>query len=126
MLTVQTLGQLLLAMAAMSGSTGMLVVAAAVAGCGGGAFHPLVASLVRDYFGHQNALEVRALVYSAKAFAGVLGVGVSAFVLTWWTYPSLFLAAGCVSLTAVIGIASLHRPGLSATLPGTSTRRLAG
>ncbi|WP_028933162.1 MFS transporter [Pseudonocardia spinosispora] len=125
-LMVQTLGQLLLAMAAMSGSTGMLVVASAVAGCGGGAFYPLVASLVRDYFGHQNALEVHALVYSAKAFAGVLGVGVTAFAMTWWTYPSLFLVAGCVSLTAVVGIASLQRPGLPATLPSHGAGRLAG
>jgi MFS family permease len=125
-LLVQGIGQLLLAMAASSGSAATLVLAAAVAGCGGGAFYPLVASLVGDYFGHQRALEVHALVYSAKAFAGVIGVGLAAFAVASWGFAPVFLLAGCVSFGAAAAILSLHRPGLPNTLPGLGTGRRAG
>jgi MFS family permease len=124
-LSVQGIGQLLLAIAASTGSPVMLVVAASVAGCGGGAFYPLVASLVRDYFGDHRALEVHAVVYSAKAFAGVLGVGLAALAVLAWGYPKVFLIAGCLSLGAVAGLASLRRPGLPRTLPEITSRRLA-
>jgi hypothetical protein len=64
----------------------MLVFATVFAGVGGGAFYPLFASLVREFFGDQSAgaRRTHAAVYSAKAFGGVVGVGTAAAVLPSW------------------------------------------
>jgi MFS family permease len=127
-LLVQATGQLLLAMASASSSPGLLIVAAAVAGAGGGGFYPLFASLARDYFGDRRALEVHAMVYSAKAFAGVLGIGLAAVAVTAWGYPMTFLVAAALSLVSAVAIARLQRPGLPNTLPRmpAGAPRLAG
>jgi len=126
-LLVQAAGQLLLAMAAASGSGGLLIVAAVVAGAGGGGFYPLFASLARDYFGDRRALEVHAMVYSAKAFAGILGIWLAAAAVSSWGYPVTFLLAAGVSLISSVAIARLQRPGLPNTLPRMSASpRLAG
>jgi predicted MFS family arabinose efflux permease len=102
-------------MAAASGSS--TVVAAVVAGTGGGGFYPLFASLARDYYGDRRAPEVHAMVYSAKAFAGVLGLALAAMAVGAWGYPMTFLVAGVVSLGSATAIAWLHRPGLPSRLP---------
>jgi MFS family permease len=106
----------------------LLIVAAAVAGAGGGGFYPLFASLARDYFGDRRALEVHAMVYSAKAFAGVLGIGLAAVAVTAWGYPMTFLVAAALSLVSAVAIARLQRPGLPNTLPRmpAGAPRLAG
>jgi MFS family permease len=116
-LLVQAGGQLLLALSASSGSSVLLVLGASVAGAGGGGFYPLFASLARDYFGDRRALEVHGMVYSAKAFAGVLGVGLAALAVTGWGYPVTFVVAGGVSIASAVAIARLQRPGLPSTLP---------
>ncbi|HEX4361783.1 MAG TPA: OFA family MFS transporter [Pseudonocardia sp.] len=126
-LLVQAAGQLLLAVAASSGSSALLLAAAVVAGAGGGGFYPLFASLARDYFGDRRAPEVHAMVYSAKAFAGVLGVGLAALAVTDWGYPVTFVVAGALSFVSAGAIARLQRPGLPSTLPSVhSGPRLAG
>ncbi|GAA5153976.1 OFA family MFS transporter [Pseudonocardia eucalypti] len=117
-LLVQTAAQLLLALAAGTGSAALLVVAAALAGLGGGAFYPLFASLVRDYFGERRALEVHAVVYSAKALGGLVGVGLAAVAVTAWGFPVVFLAAAGVVLVSAVATSALQRPGLPNTLPG--------
>src|ERR687896_1523880 len=116
-LLVQGLAQLLFALSATSGSTGALVVAAALAGLGGGGFYPIFASLAREYFGEQSALEVHGLVYSAKAAGGVLGIGLAALAVTTWGWAATFVGAAVVSLVAARATAALHRPGLPRTLP---------
>jgi MFS family permease len=116
-LLVQGVAQLLFALSAISGSTGTLVVAAAMAGLGGGGFYPIFASLAREYFGEQSALEVHGLVYSAKAAGGVLGVGLAALAVTTWGWAATFAGAALVSLVAARATAALHRPGLPRTLP---------
>jgi MFS family permease len=116
-LLVQAGGQLLLALSASSGSSVLLVLGAVVAGAGGGGFYPLFASLARDYFGDRRALEVHGMVYSAKAFAGILGVGLAALAVTDWGYPVTFVVAGGVSIASAVAIARLQRPGLPSTLP---------
>src|SRR3984893_1021857 len=55
------------------------VVFAALSGMAGGAFYPLFASLVADYFGERNAVRNFGVVYSAKLFGGIIGVGLHAF-----------------------------------------------
>ncbi len=116
-LLVQGVAQLLFALSAATGSTGALVVAAALAGLGGGGFYPIFASLAREYFGEQSALEVHGLVYSAKAAGGVLGVGLAALAVTTWGWAATFTGAAFVSLVAARATAALHRPGLPHTLP---------
>ena len=55
------------------------VLFAALSGLAGGAFYPLLASLVADYFGERNAVRNFGLVYSAKLFGGLIGIGLPAF-----------------------------------------------
>ena len=116
-LSVQGVAQLLFALSAVTGSTGALVVAAALAGLGGGGFYPIFASLAREYFGEQSALEVHGLVYSAKAAGGVLGVGLAALAVTTWGWAATFAGAAIVSLAAARATGLLQRPGLPRTLP---------
>lgn len=122
-LLVQALAQLLLAATAASGSTTLLALGAALAGVGGGAFYPLFAWLVRDFFGEQEALEVHSLVYSAKAFGGLVGVGLAALAVTGWGFVDTFLIAGGVALASAIGAGGLARPGLPVTLPTVRAAR---
>jgi MFS family permease len=112
-------GQIFFAGAATSGSTVLLVLSALVAGAGGGAFYPLFASLAREYFGERSAVETHAMVYSAKAFGGVLGVGLAALVVPGWSFGALFLVAGAVALGSAALCARLRQPGRVPVLPGT-------
>lgn len=116
-LGVLAAGQLLLAVAVGTGSTGILAVACVVAGLGGGGFYPLLAGLAREYFGEDSAVEVHGLVYSAKAGSGVLGVGLGALTVATWGAPAAFVLAGVLALGAAWGATTLRRPGLPRTLP---------
>jgi MFS family permease len=116
-LVVQAIGQLLFAVSAGTGSTAALVIAAALAGLGGGSFYPLFASIAREYFGEQSALEVHGVVYSAKAVGGVLGVGLAALSVTSWGWAATFIVAAIVSLGSGWATGLLQRPGLPSTLP---------
>jgi MFS family permease len=117
LLVVLGTGQLLFALSATTGSTGALVVGAVLAGVGGGGFYPLFASLAREYFGEESALEVHGLVYSAKAAGGVLGLGLATLAVTSWGWAAAFAAAAVVSLASAGATGALHRPGLPSTLP---------
>jgi MFS family permease len=119
------LGQLCLASAASTGSVPMLVFATALAGIGGGAFYPLFASLVREYFGDQSAgaRRTHAAVYSAKAFGGVLGVGVAAAVLPSWGYVTVLLLACALAVASAALCVKLRQPGRF--LPGLPPQRVA-
>ena len=115
-LGVLAAGQVVLAVAVGTGSAVALVVAAVVAGLGGGGFYPLMAALVREYFGEQSAAEVHGLVYSAKAGSGVLGVGLGTLTVAAWGATTAFLLAGVVALGAAWLTTTLRRPGLPQTL----------
>ncbi|MFD2354481.1 hypothetical protein ACFSTC_42190 [Nonomuraea ferruginea] len=93
----------------------LLWLGAIAAGLGGGAFYPLVASLVREFFGERQTCEIHAVVYSAKAVAGVLGVAMAAYALTA-PATALLLAAGLAALPALAST-RLRTPGLPATIP---------
>jgi MFS family permease len=88
------------------------VVFAAVSGLAGGAFYPLFASLVADYFGERDAVRNFGLVYSAKLFGAVIGVGVPALLVSSHGLMIAFLAAGLISVCAAVTTGLLHRPGL--------------
>jgi MFS family permease len=121
-LAVLGLGQLCLAAAATSGSVVILLVAALLAGVGGGAFYPLFASLAREYFGDQSpgARQTHAAVYSAKAFGGVLGVGVAAVVVPSIGLPVVYLVACGLALASGALCWKLRQPGRF--LPGVPVR----
>lgn len=84
---------------------------AALSGLAGGAFYPLLASLVADYFGERNAVRNFGLVYSAKLFGGLIGIGLPAFVVSSPALMHVFVAAGVISLCAAVTTRLLHQPG---------------
>ncbi|MGV9377644.1 hypothetical protein ACWDRB_17600 [Nonomuraea sp. NPDC003707] len=88
---------------------------AVAAGLGGGAFYPLLASLVREFFGVERAGEIHAVVYSAKALAGA-GAAALALLALSTPVPALAVAAALAALPA-LAIPRLRIPGLPATIP---------
>lgn len=109
-LSVLALAQLALAASAADRSVPLLLTAAVLAGAGG-ACYPLVASLVREYFGDRRHGEIHAVVYSAKAIGGLLGVGVAALTATTWGYPALFLLGSALALVSAVLSRRLRQPG---------------
>lgn len=84
-------------------------------GFGGGAFYPLFASLVPDYFGENNNASNYGLVYSAKLVGGVGGGGLAAGVVSAWGYNGAYILAGCSALAAALLTLFLRQPGRSRT-----------
>ncbi|SEF72114.1 hypothetical protein SAMN05444920_101465 [Nonomuraea solani] len=85
------------------------------AGLGGGAFYPLVASLVREFFGTEGAGEIHAVVYSAKALAGVAAVALALVALN--APGTALLAAAALAALPALATPRLRIPGLPATIP---------
>lgn len=114
---------LLAAAAAVAAADTVAVVAAVPAGLGGGAIYPLIAALVREYFGEDRVHGIHGLVYTAKAVAGPAGVGLALLAL-----PALpgsagtpvFVAATIIAAATALLCATLRRPGVPATLPAPS------
>jgi MFS family permease len=113
-LLLEGCAQLGLVYSASVGQTAAFVVFAALSGMAGGAFYPLFASLVADYFGERNAVRNFGMVYSAKLFGGIIGVGLPTLVIGSDGLTLLFVAAGLLSLCAAIMTRLLHRPGYPA------------
>lgn len=111
-LLVEGCAQLGLVASASVASSVAFVVFAALCGLAGGTFYPLVASLVADYFGEPNAPRNFGLVYSAKMFGGIIGVGLPALLVMTQHLITAFLVAGLLSLCAAAMSRRLHRPGL--------------
>ena len=110
-LLLEGCAQLGLVYSASVGQPAAFVAFAALSGMAGGAFYPLFASLVADYFGERNAVRNFGVVYSAKLFGGIIGVGVPALVVVSDGLTLLFVAAGLLSLCAAVMTRLLHRPG---------------
>jgi MFS family permease len=104
--------QLGLVYSASIGQPAAFVAFAALSGLAGGAFYPLFASLVADYFGERDAVRNFGVVYSAKLFGAVIGVGVPALLVSSHGVMIAFLAAGLISMCAAVTTGLLHRPGL--------------
>ncbi|MEV4108572.1 MFS transporter [Nonomuraea sp. NPDC049695] len=113
-LTSLAVGQLLLA-AAASGGEPLLWLGVVAAGVGGGAFYPLLASLVREFFGAERAGEIHAVVYSAKALAGVAAAALALLALSS-PVTALGVATALATLPA-LAAPRLRIPGLPATIP---------
>jgi MFS family permease len=81
-----------------------------VSGLGGGAFFPLFASLVPDYFGVNNNAQNYGLVYSAKLVSGLAG-GLGAAVIHAWGYNGAYTLAGWLGLASAAMTLLLRQPG---------------
>jgi MFS family permease len=80
-------------------------------GFGGGAFYPMFASLVPDYFGENNNASNYGLVYSSKLVGSVLGIGVGASVIDHWGYTGAYWIAGGSALLSAAVASFLRQPG---------------
>jgi MFS family permease len=87
------------------------MVFAFLTGFGGGAFYPLFAALVPDYFGENNNASNYGLVYSAKLIGGVGGGGLAAGVISAWGYTGAYVLAGCIALLSAVLTLFLRQPG---------------
>lgn len=110
-LTVEGCAQFGLALAGDTGSGWALVVASVFAGLGGGAFYAIFGNVVLEYFGDRSVLQNQAIVYSAKAVGGLVGIGVAALCLPWIGYTGVFVAAGVVGLGTAAMVSVLRQPG---------------
>ncbi|TKK89629.1 OFA family MFS transporter [Herbidospora galbida] len=123
-LALLALAQGLLAVAAAVAAASMVAVVAAVpAGLGGGAIYPLIAALVREYFGEDRVHGIHGLVYTAKAIAGPAGVGLAIVALPGLAAGAgapVFVAATLIAATTALLCTTLRRPGVPATLPAPS------
>jgi MFS family permease len=90
-------------------------------GFGGGAFYPLFASLVPDYFGENNNASNYGLVYSAKLIGGVGGGGVAAAVVNAWGYTGAYTLAGGIALLSAVLTLFLRQPGRDASKAAPAT-----
>ncbi|MGZ0147607.1 OFA family MFS transporter [Kribbella sp. WER1] len=87
------------------------VICAMFAGLGGGAFYAIMANLVLEFFGENSLLQNQAILYSAKAAGGLLGIGAAASVVTAIGYRPLFLVAGLLGVLTALSVRFLKQPG---------------
>lgn len=100
-----------LASSASAGSAVGFVAFAALSGLAGGTFYSLFINLVADYFGERSAVGNFGLVYSAKMFGGLIGVGLPALLIPFERLGMAFVAIGLICLCAAIAPRRLQRPG---------------
>ncbi|MGH3344788.1 MAG: OFA family MFS transporter [Carbonactinosporaceae bacterium] len=119
-LLVLGLAQLGLLVAGEQHNAPLFLAFAFLAGLGGGAFHPLFAGLVPDYFGEANNGVNFGVVYSAKLVSGLAGIGLAASVITATGYRGAYLVAGSLAIVGAALTRLLHQPGrprVAHTLP---------
>ncbi|GAA1360317.1 OFA family MFS transporter [Streptomyces beijiangensis] len=95
----------------------LFLVFAFVSGFAGGAFYPLFAALVPDYFGENNNASNYGMVYSAKLVSGLFGGGLGAMVVDSWGYDGAYAMAGGVSLVAATLSLLLRQPREERAVP---------
>lgn len=88
-----------------------LLIGAGVAGLGTSCCYSLLVGLVREYFGEDTAPLNFAVIYSAKALGGVLGVGLASLVVVSHGYPGPFLAAAVLGVAGAALGGRFNRPG---------------
>jgi MFS family permease len=82
-----------------------------VSGFGSGAFYPMFAALVPDYFGENHNATNYGLVYSAKLVSGLFGGGLGAIVIGAWSYTGAYTLAGVIGLASAAMAIFLRQPG---------------
>lgn len=97
--------------AGQAGHAWLFVGCALLAGLGGGAFYAIFAEVVLEYFGDRSLVQNQAVVYSAKAVGGLVGIGGAALGISQLGYASMFMGAGCLGLAAALAVRLLRQPG---------------
>ena len=110
-LLISAVGQFGVLYAGKTETLWLFMIFAFVNGFGGGAFYPLFAALVPDYFGENNNASNYGLVYSAKLVGGIGGGGLAAAVVVAWGYTGAYVLAGCIALLAAGLTLFLRQPG---------------
>jgi MFS family permease len=110
-LVIEGLAQFGVLWAGGMGNEPLFLFFALVSGFGGGAFYPMFAALVPDYFGENNNATNYGLVYSAKLVSGLFGGGLGAVVVGAWGYSGAYALAGVIALLAAAMTLMLHQPG---------------
>jgi MFS family permease len=100
-----------LVVAVESGAAAVFVVCAMFAGLSGGAFYAIMANLVLEFFGENSLLQNQAVLYSAKAVGGLVGIGVAASLVVAVGYRPLFLGAGLLGVLTALSVRLLKQPG---------------
>lgn len=100
-----------LVLAGESGAGWAFVLCAMFAGLSGGAFYAIMANLVLEFFGENSLLQNQAILYSAKAVGGLVGVGVTASLVATIGYRPVFLGAGLLGLLTALTVRLLKQPG---------------
>lgn len=80
-------------------------------GFGGGAFYPLYAAMVPDYFGENNNAQNYGLVYTAKLVGGVGGVGIAGELVQKFGYTGTYTLAGVIAFVSAALVMLLRQPG---------------
>lgn len=88
-----------------------LLIGSGVAGLGTSCCYSLLVGLVREYFGEGTAPLNFAVIYSAKALGGVIGVGLASLVVVSHGYPGPFLAAAALGVAGAALGGRFSRPG---------------
>ncbi|MBM9510599.1 OFA family MFS transporter [Actinacidiphila acididurans] len=94
-----------------AGNEPLFLAFAFLSGFGGGAFFPMFAALVPDYFGENNNASNYGLVYSAKLVSGLAGSGLGSMVVAAWGYHGAYLMAGAAGLLSAALALLLRQPG---------------
>jgi MFS family permease len=110
-LLIASVAQFGILYAGNSGNLWLFMIFAFINGFGGGAFYPLFAALVPDYFGENYNASNYGAVYSAKLVGGLGGGGLAAAVITAWSYTGAFILAGCIALLSAVMTLFLKQPG---------------
>lgn len=110
-LIIEGLAQFGLLLAGKAHAEIPFLVMAFVAGFGGGAFFPLFAALVPDYFGENNNAQNYGAVYSAKLASALVGIGIGASAIERMGYTASYVIAGGVAFVAALVCLALRQPG---------------
>lgn len=89
----------------------MFLAMAFVSGFGAGAFYPLFAALVPDFFGENHNATNYGIVYSAKLVSGLFGGGLGAIVIVAWGYTGAYTLAGIMGFISAGLALMLRQPG---------------
>jgi MFS family permease len=81
-----------------------------LAGFGGGAFFPLFAALVPDYFGENYCASNYGVVYSAKIASSLVGIGVGASVIHAMGWSAAYLIGAGLALASAALALLLRQP----------------
>ncbi|GAA5083675.1 MFS transporter [Thermocatellispora tengchongensis] len=117
------IGQAALAGALAGGSGVTLAAFVLFAGLGGGGFYPLIAGLVREYFGEARTAEIHGVIYAAKGIGGLLGAGMATVSLAASASPAACWAAAAMAAVTIALARRLRQPGRPNTLPITHAAR---